>query len=517
MRHAFRVPAALVMLLLSLGLVAPLAAQEQPRMGGVFKAAMIGEPPTLDLHKTTAVIVQQITWHVYETLYTYDKNYNAIPLLVESHAVSDKGRTYTFKLRQGVKFHNGKEMTAADVVASLQRWGRLATPGKQFWKNVEGVEAKDPSTVVILLKDTSGALLMGLARPNNGAVIYPKEIVDAAGDNDVKDIIGTGPYRFIEHKPDRHVKLARFKEYAARSDAPDGFGGKRTAYLDEILFVPVPDVAVRLAGVETGEYQLGKQIQQDQLDRMKTMPGVVPGIIKPEGWSTAVLNHKQGVMSDRRIRQAFQAALDMEPIMAAGFGNKAFYRIDPGMSFPEQPQWHSTAGGELYNQKNPAKTKKLLQEAGYSGTPVRWITTKEYQWMFKNALVAKQQLEAAGFKIDLQVVDWATLVQRRNKPEAWDVFSTGITFNPEPAFSTAAACGWPGWWCHEDKEQWMAALGRETDHKKRKAIWDKVQQIFYDDVGRVKLGDFFGLEAIRKEVQGYRPTNEMNLWNVWLK
>src|SRR6185295_18232887 len=302
----------LALLLAAGAMVSATAQEQQPRMGGVLKAAMIGEPPTLDL---------QITWHIYETLYTYDKSFNAIPLLVDSHTVGDKGRTYTFKLRRGVKFHNGKEMTSADVVASLSRWGRLATPGRQFWKNVEGIEAKDPATVVLYLKDTSGALLMGLARPNNGAVIYPKEIVDAAGDNPVKEFIGTGPYRFVEHKPDRHVKLARFKEYAARSEAPNGFGGRRTAYLDEILFIPVPDVAVRLAGVETGDYEYSQQLQQDQYDRVKAMPGVVPVIIKPAGWTTAVLNHKQGLMADKRIRQAFQAALDMEPIMAAGFGN----------------------------------------------------------------------------------------------------------------------------------------------------------------------------------------------------
>src|SRR6185436_20127356 len=198
-----RLAGRVVVMILALALAGatPLAAQEPPpRPGGVFKAAMIGEPPTLDLHTTTAVLVQHITWHVYETLYTYDRNYNAIPLLVESHTVTDKGRTYVFKLRRGVKFHNGKEMTSADVVASLTRWGRLATPGKQFWKNVEGVEAKDPHTVAIYLKDTSGALLMGLARPNNGAAIYPKEIVDAAGDNQIKEFIGTGPYRFVEHK-----------------------------------------------------------------------------------------------------------------------------------------------------------------------------------------------------------------------------------------------------------------------------------------------------------------------------
>src|SRR2546430_72375 len=161
----------------ALAVVVPVAAQqpEQPRAGGVFRVAMIGEPPTLDLHTTTAVIVQQITWHVYEGLYTYDRSYNAIPLLVDAHTVGDGGRTYTFRLRRGVKVHNGQELTSADVVASLKRWGRLATPGKQFWKNVEGVEAKDPYTVVMYLRDSSGALLMGLARPNNGAVIYPKE------------------------------------------------------------------------------------------------------------------------------------------------------------------------------------------------------------------------------------------------------------------------------------------------------------------------------------------------------
>ncbi|PYN56658.1 MAG: hypothetical protein DMD94_06885, partial [Candidatus Rokuibacteriota bacterium] len=96
-----------------------------------------------------------------------------------------------------------------------------------------------------------------------------------------------------------------------------GFGGKRTAYVDEILFIPVPDVAVRQAGVETGEYHYAQQLQQDMYERVKNAPGVVAGIIKPEGWPTAVLNHKQGLMTDKRIRQAFQAALDMQEIMAA--------------------------------------------------------------------------------------------------------------------------------------------------------------------------------------------------------
>ncbi|MBI5629145.1 MAG: ABC transporter substrate-binding protein, partial [Candidatus Rokubacteria bacterium] len=111
----------------------------------------------------------------------------------------------------------------------------------------------------------------------------------------------------------------------------------------------------------------GQQIKQDQYDRIKTIPGVSARVIRPSAWSTAVINHKQGLLTDKRLRQAFQAALDMEPIMAAGFGHKDFYRLDGAMMFPEQPAWHTTAGFELYNQKNQAKAQKLLREAGYAG------------------------------------------------------------------------------------------------------------------------------------------------------
>src|SRR5215472_7322470 len=257
--------------------------QDAPRAGGVLQAAMIGEPPSLDLHWTTAVITQQIMWHVYETLYTYDKNFSPIPMLAEGHTVGDGGRRYTITLRKGVKFHNGKEMTAADVAASLARWGKISTPGKAIWANVEAVEAKDPSTVVIHLKEPSGSMLFGLGRPNAGAAIYPKSVVDAAGDGQIKEFIGTGPYRFVEHKPDRHIRLARFRDYAARPEPPDGYGGRRIAYVDEVLFIPVPDVAVRLAGVETGEYHLANTINQDKYDALKNRSDVAPVVVRPYG------------------------------------------------------------------------------------------------------------------------------------------------------------------------------------------------------------------------------------------
>ena len=494
---------------------APAAAQETPRMGGVLKVAAIGEPPTLDIPSSTATLVYEIMWHVNEGLFTYDKGFNPTPMLAELHTVSDKGLRHTITLRKGVKFHNGKEMTSADVMPSLRRWGRVASVGRTLWKYVEAVEAKDPYTVVVSMKQPSASLIYGLSEPH--AAIYPKESIEAAGEGQLKEFIGTGPFRFVEHRPDRHIKLARFKDYSARSEPSNGFGGKRTAYFDEILFLTVPDNAVRLAGVETGEYHHAMFIQQDAFGRIKGVQALEPRIVKPRGWAVAVLNHKQGLMTQKKLRQALQAALDMEPIMVAGFGSREFYRLDPSLFFPEQP-WHSTVSAALYNQKNKDKARQLLKEAGYGGQPIRWVTTKEYEFMYNNALVAKQQLEAVGFVIDLQVTDWASVNHRTEKqPDAWEVFSTGFVFSADPANHVSLRCTFQGWWCNEEKERLLGELQVETDVKKRKAIVDRIQTVFYEDVGQVKLGDYFTLDVARRDLRGeFRTAPRMYFWNSWL-
>jgi peptide/nickel transport system substrate-binding protein len=507
---------ALKAIVVGLFLALPLAsaAEETPRMGGVLKVASIGEPPTLDIPMSTATLVYEIMWHVNESLFTYDKAFSPEPLLADSDAVTDKGLRHTIALRKGVKFHNGKEMTAADVVASLKRWGRVASLGRVLWKQVESIDAKDPYTVVISLKQPSASLIYGLSEPH--AAIYPKESVDAAGEGSLKEFIGTGPYRFVEYRPDRHIKLARFKDYAARTEPPNGSGGKRTAWLDEILFLSVPDTAVRLAGVETGEYHHGMFVKQDSYDHIKSLPALEPRIVKPRGWAVAVLNHKQGPMTQKKLRQAVQAALDMEPIMAGGFGSREFYRLDPGLFFPEQP-WHSTVSAKLYNQHDKDKARRLAKEAGYAGQPLRWITTREYEFMYKNALVAKQQLEEVGIAVDLQVMDWATLNHRTEKPELWEIFSTGFVFSADPANHVALRCTFQGWWCNEEKERLLAELQLEADAKKRKAIIDRIQAVFYEDVGSVKLGDYFTLDVARRELRGdFRTAPRLYFWNSWL-
>jgi peptide/nickel transport system substrate-binding protein len=509
---SLKVPVAAALAVLAL---APtVLAQETPRTGGVLKVASIGEPPTLDIPMSTATLVYEIMWHVNESLFTYDKSFTPVPLLAESHTVTDKGLRHVIALRRGVKFHNGKEMTSADVVPSIRRWGRVASVGRILWKYVESIDAKDPYTVVISMKQPSASLLYGLSEPH--AAIYPKESIDAAGEGQLKEFIGTGPYRFVEHRPDRHIKLARFKDYSARAEPPNGFGGRRTAWLDEILFLTVPDTAVRLAGVESGEYHHAMFVKQDAYERIKALPFIESRIVKPRGWAVAVPNHKAGLMAQKKIRQAVQAALDMEPILSAGFGSREFYRLDPGLFFPEQP-WHSTASAQLYNQRDKDKARRLLKEAGYAGQPVRWVSTREYEFMYKNALVAKQQLEEVGMTVDLQVVDWATLNHRTEKPELWDLFSTGFVFSADPANHVALRCTFNGWWCNEEKERLLADLQAEMDQKKRKAIIDRIQTVFYEDVGHVKLGDYFTLDVARRDLRGdFRTAPRMYFWNAWL-
>jgi len=493
----------------------PGESQTAPKKGGVLRVGLIGEPPTLDAHATTATITREIGINMFEGLFALDAKHQPVPLLAEGADVLDGGRRYVIRLRKDVKFHNGKALTSADVVASLRRWGTTATTGKATFKTVEALEAKGPSTIEIRLKEPSGSLLTILAHVDNAAVIYPKEVIEASGEGQLKEYVGTGPFRFVEHKPDRHIKLARFEGYAPRAEPASGLAGQRVAYLDEIYFMPVPDYSTRQAGMLTGEYGYIHQVKPDQYGQIKSAPGVEPVVIKPYAWVTVVLNTKQGLMTDRRLRQAMQAALDVDPMMLAGLGHKDFYRLDPGLFFQEQA-FHSRVGAALYNQRDKDKARRLLKEAGYQGQPVRWIVTTEYEHHYKPALVGKAQLEEVGFKIDLQVSDWATVVSRRNKPELWDAFSTAFTFQPEPAVAAQILCDWPGWWCNQEKEQLLLALGREVDVTKRQALVEKIQAIFYADSARIKVGDYFRLDARRKHVQGYEAGPFMHLWNVWL-
>jgi peptide/nickel transport system substrate-binding protein len=492
---------------------------QTPKRGGVLRVAVLGDPPTLDSHWTTANFVEIITQHIYEGLYTLDQNYQPIPDLADGLPVaSADGLTYTIKLRPGIKFHNGKEMTSEDVVASLKRWGGYAAQAKALWASVEEVRPAGKHAVEIRLKERSGVVLISLANANNFGAIYPKEIAEKyPTPNKVAEFIGTGPYRFVEWKPDSHIRMVRYDDYKPRSEAPNGWGGRKTAYLDEIRWIPTPDVATRVAALESAEVDFADDLQPDAYDRVKANPKLKPIVVRPFSWAIGVFNKKEGLMTNVKLRLAIQAAIDVEPVMKGAVGNPLFYRLDPGLSFQEQKAWHSTVGAQSYNQHNKEKAKQLLREAGYNGEPIRFLTTKEYAWMYNYALVTKQQLEELGVNVDLQVVDWATLVQRRNNPQMYDIFTTGMSFVPDPTQHPYLRCDWPGWTCDEEIQRRMDAIRKESDPAKRKAQWDEVQKRFYEYVPAIRYGDIFGFRAMQAYVKGFNENMTFpRFYNVWL-
>jgi len=500
-----------------LGLPAAEAAAGAPVRGGTLKVAQIGDPPTLDIHATTATITTDDMVSLYEGLYALDASGNALPLLATGAQWSDGNLTLTIPLRTDVLFHNGAPVTADDVVASLQRWSRLAVLGQLAAKATKDISAKDAHTVVIHLTRPLGLLPVYLASPNNMAAIMPKALLEKSGDKPVQEWIGTGPYRMQDWKPDAYVRLVRWDKYASPGTPLNGYAGRRTAYVDQIDILPVPDANTRLAGMKSGEYHLAFNIPADQYAAVKSTPGLTPEILKPDSWFIFNLNKKSRMFTNKKMRQAFAKAINNKPIMQAAFGPQEFWSIaSPTIGYLAYTD--DKDGADVFNHQDIPGAKALLKEAGYTGTPLVWLTTQNYDWMYKGALVAKSQLEAAGFTVDLQVSDWATLVQRRSQPDIYDVFQTGIGGAPAipPAMDAFVSPEWPGWWSNPKAEAAMQKFEGSVDLKTRLQAWFEVQRLFYEDAAAVKVGDFYEYYVRQNSVHGFAPLPYPPYWNVWL-
>ena len=511
-RHR-RMAIALLVIAVFAGAIA-VSTSAAPRRGGTLRVAEIGEPLTLDTVATTATQTSSITHAIFEELFAFDADWRTQPMLAESYTRSQDGRTYTFALRKNVAFHTGREMTADDVVASLNRWGKMSPRGSSVYKNVESVATSDRYTVVMKLKEPFAPLLAFLALPNGAAAIMPKEIVEATGSGALKQYIGTGPYKFGEWVPDRHVKLVRFDTYAARSDPSSGAAGRREALADEIYFYPVSQVATRTAGVQSGDYDIADATpNQDAYSQVKKDPRIVVEPVKPGDFLTFFFNKKQGLMTNEKLRQAVLLALDMQPIMKATFGDPELFSLGPSI-YPQGTPWYSTAGGEMYNVHDAARAKQLMKEAGYNGEPVRWLTTQQYDFMFKSTVVASAQLQHVGFKVDMQVLEWAGVLDHRAKPADYDVFTTSHGFVADPALITVFNPAYPGWWDSPEKNKLFDEFNQTSDPGARVKMWSRLQQLIYQQAPLVRPGEYYTLQMWSKAIQGFHASYFLVLWNV---
>ena len=486
-----------------------------PEMAAAQSAnlAMVGEPQSLDPMASSADLVGTIMQHVYEPLYAFDASWVLQPMLAAAAPeISADGKTYTIKLRTSVKLHNGRDLDAEDVVASLKRWVEMTPRGKAIGKALAGIMAKDAATVEIALSAPNPALIAHLALPSGFAAIMARESIA----NPLVDFVGTGPYKFRERKPDQYVVLVRHDGYTPRAEAPSGYAGKREAKIPELRFIPVPNANTRVEGTIAGQYQFADQLPVESFKKVSSAAGVKAELTMPYGFPYIPLNTKQGPFADIKLRQAFQLALSDTEMLMAAFGDPKFFAA-AAEHFPKGSPFYSDAGSGKYDKGDAAGAKKLLAEAKYDGTPIRILNSKQYDFHHRIALVLAEELKAAGFQVQLDVVDWATLVSRRADAKVWDIYITHSPFLPEPMLSPPQlGDDAPGWWKTPAKDATLAAFNGESDPAKRAALWAKVQEMVYEEVPYVRVGNFASLSGLSAKLKGYEPKPWPAFWNVEL-
>ena len=483
-----------------------------------LRYATIGEPPSLDTQMGTATIASTIGQHMFETLYAFGNDYNPEPLLASGESIEDDGKTIVISLREGVKFHNGKELTAEDVVASLQRWGEYGARGELLMKNVTSVEATGPYEVTLKLTEPNGAWKSMLAFPNGGPVIYPAEIVSAAAGEPIKpeNYVGTGPFKFKEWRANRYVELEKFDDYVPVDTPSNGYAGKREALVDSIRFIPVPDVGTRVSGVQAGDYDYAEFISGDLYDSLKDDPSVRIQLSGAPLFGLMFTNSKAGMLADNfELRRAILAALNMEEALRVSVGTEALWSAN-GSIFPEGNIWYTEAGTENYSQGDPEKAKQMALDAGYDGTPLKLLVSTNYKTHFDQATVFTRQLADAGINVQMVVVDWATLLKKRSQPEEWDMFVTHHGNIPDPVLLTALNDTYPGWWATPEKEEAKARFTGTTDLETRQEAWADLQRLIYEQVPTIKVGDVYSYNIAAPSLEGLGETTLIwpHFWGV---
>ena len=491
-----------------------------PRTGGTLVFGQEANVNSLDQMGSTTISTRNIAMNIFEALMTRDENNNPILDLADSMTEAPDKMSYTFKLRPGVVFHNGKKLTSADVVASFNRYSKIGLD-KQIFDAIKSWEGPDPDTFVIHMKQPQPTFIEKLSSFSVPIVIIPSEYEQDAPLQ--LHIVGTGPWQLVENVPGSYVTLKRFDGYKpnTRFEQRTGFGGYKQACFDQVTFRIVTEGGARVAGLETGELQAVEDVPTKSVERLKQNKAVK--LIPLNNWwiQLALPNTSTPPTDNVKVRQAMQAVFDTDEIMdAATDGN---YRLNFGFAFPNQPDYVE-AGKETYNQKDPAKAKRLLQEAGYKGEPVILLTNKDYGSMYNAALVVQEQLKSVGINAELKVVDWPTSVQMALKPDTgWNLFFTGWGTQPAlGALATMAFMAPPSSYYMpkdgKDDPDLLAAwqdMNSKPTKEERKAAFARAQQVILDKALAFPFGSLTKVQAARANVEGFVPFRIPRMSNVW--
>lgn len=509
------------------GAALPRFAIAQPGAARVLRFVPQSNLTLLDPIITTAAVTANHAYMVFDTLFSVNTALEVKPQMADGYTVSDDGRIYLIRLRDGLKWHDGDAVLARDCAASLARWAARDTFGQTVAKVVESWGTSDDRTIKITLKQPFPLLIEAFAKPDAQiAFMMPERLAKTDPFKSVTEMIGSGPFRFVkdEFVAGSSVAYAKNANYVPRQEAPDWTSGGKVVQFDRVEWKIIPDASTAASALQSGEVDWYEQVQADLVPLLRRNADIMLGPSNPQGYIGGMrFNHLQPPFNDVRMRRAILTAVDQDDYMRAVTGNDpSLYQICRSQ-FPCGTTYGSQVGGSAQSG-GMAAAKAMIKEA-YSGGKAVIINPTDFASIAPLGDITYDMFQKLGINAEMVAADWGTVVQRRTSKEpvdkgGWSVFHTwfsgGFIINPvvSAPFRGQGASGWFGWYDNPKIEaltdEWLQA----KDLDARKTIADAIQTENYMQVPSVTLGQFQIPTAYRKSVQGRVSCSSPLFWNL---
>jgi peptide/nickel transport system substrate-binding protein len=503
-------------------LAAPALAQAQKPLRFIPQANLTA----LDPIWTTAVITYNHAYMVYDLLYGWDGK-DLKPQMAAGHEVSQDELTWTFTLRDGLKFHDNEPVLAKDAAQSIRRWGSRDSFGQVLMRYINEIVVLDDKRFAIRLKKRCPQLLFGLGARQS--FIMPERHALRPGTEQVTESIGSGPFRFLKDEwvSGASSAYAKFDGYVPRNEPPVFFAGGKVAHFNRVEWIVQPDHATAAAALQKGEVDWVEQPLIDLIPMLNKSPNVYTKVVDPGGWLMfMVINHLNPPFDNPKIRQAIITAMDQQTFVESAVGDQQALAIVPtGLFAPTMPMSNMAGMERLTSPRDVAKAKKMVEESGYKGEPVVIMSPSDQPTLKQMSDVAAEFFKSIGLKVDLQTTDWGSVITRRasQKPIAeggWGAFITVMSpltsANPGSMLSLRGngKAGWFGWptdpKIEELRESWFDA----PDLPSQKAVAEQIQRQYFESVPFLPLCRMLQPMAFRSDIKDVVSASFPMFWGV---
>ena len=485
----------------------------------------------LDPIWTTQYVVRNGALLIWDMLYGVNDKLEPQPQMVEGHEVSTDFETWTFKLRPGLKWHDGEPVLARDAVASINRWmARDATMGVVIKKRLDALEVVDDRTFRFRLNQPYPKMLFALGKSSTPSLfIMPERVAATDPFKQITDYIGSGPMKLKKDEwvPGAKAVFERFAGYEPRAEKANWLSGGKRINFDRIEWQIVPDGATAAAALEKGEVDWWETPLPDLVPKLRKTSGIAVDIADPLGnIGSFRINHLHPPFNDVRARRAVQIALSQEDYMGAVVGDDtSLWKTVPGYFTPDTPLYSEVGGEPLKGKRDYELAKKLLAESGYKGEPVVLLVATDVAITKAQGDVTADLLKRIGMNVNYVATDWGTVGQRRAKKEppaegGWNIFHTwhagADCVNPAPyiALDASGDTAWFGWPKSDAVQEKIAAWYAAPDLAAEKKVIDDLNKAAMDHVVYVPTGFFKGYQAWRSNVSGVVKAPFPVFWDV---